>query len=221
MTTPTRSTPSRESRFLNAPALIRQRMTVPDAGCAEIKAHNRNGIIGGLTQLRKQCHRGTCRILITYLPVREPSSTGYQPQDFGRVKRVLVMATSIDRDYSNMSPEAKVQQVLGQKWYLVEDMDMKPKTDLIAEIAMGLGTPQDRGRFGSVMEPLVANAFNRCVLKPQPPRRRDFSRGSGTGSDVLWTELAGLYGELARELGNPFFAELASELATYGETQAA
>jgi hypothetical protein len=74
------------------------------------------------------------------------------------------------------------------------------------------------------MEPLVANSFNRNVLKHkqlQPPRRRDFSRGSGTGSDVLWTELAGLYGELARELGNPFFAELASELATYSVTQAA
>jgi len=201
-------------------------MPVTDAGCAEIKAHNRNGIIGGLTQLQDKCCKGTCRILITYLPVCEPSSTGYQPQDFGWVKRVLVMATFIDRcrDYSKMPPEAKVQQVLGQKWYLVENMDMTPKTDLVARIAMGLGTPQDRGRFGSVMEPLVAHSFNENVLKHKklvPPRKRDFSRGSGTGSDVLWTELAGLYGELARELGNPFFAELASELATYGETQAA
>ncbi len=206
-------------------------MPVDDAGCAEIKAHNHNGIIGGLTQLRCKCHStGTCRILITYLPVRGSDPKSYQPQDFGSVKRVLVMATFITftPDDLEMSPrEWKLRrvrelerQVLAQQWYLIEDL--VPRPDLVAKIAMGVGTPQDRGRFGSVMEPLVANCFNQCVLKEaKPPRKRPFSRGSSTGSDLQWSELAGLYGELARELGNPFFAELAAELATYGETQAA
>jgi hypothetical protein len=218
MTTTTLSTLSEGSRFLNAPTnLAGTRMPVTKAGCGEIKAHNRNGIVAGLKQLREDCHGDGHRILITYLPVRGSSSTLFQPQDSYFAERVLVMATFITRDYTNMEAKEQERRVLAQKWYLVEDM--RPRPDLVAKVAMGL---KNRARFGSVMEPLVAHAFNRFVLKPNARRRLPEHRGgSGTGIDLLWSELAGLYGELARELGNPFFAELAAELATYGETQAA
>jgi len=223
MTVTTLSTRSEGSRYLNRPKTLHTdmrmtRMTLTDAGCGEIKQHNINGISEGLRQLRDDCHGGRSRILITFLPVHGPSWLRLRPQDEGVAERVLVMATYITNYYSGMKPKEQAQQVLKQEWYLVEDM--RPMPEPVAKVAMGLA---NRGRFGSVMEPLVADAFDRRVLQPQPPRRRlpEHRGGSGHGSDLLWSELAGLYGELARELGNPFFAELASELATYGETQAA
>ena len=134
------------------------------------------------------------------------------------------MATLITSDYTDKTPDEQVRSVLDQPWYLVEDMRTPAKAKQIAEIAMDLTTTRHRAQFGNVMEPLVADSFDRKVLKlEQPPRRRrpEHRGGRGHGSDLLWDELAALYGELARELGYPFFAELAAELATYGETQAA
>jgi hypothetical protein len=187
-------------------------------GCGEIKAHNQKGIVKGLEQLRTSCHgESRHRILITYLPV---AGSSFQPQDSGKAKRVLVMATFVTRDYSLMTAEQQVERVLDQRWYLVEDMLLKPAE--VAGIAMDLAT-RNRAQFGNVMHTLVEKAFDQRVLQLNPPRKRQAEHrpGSGKSIDLLWSELAGLYDELARELGDPFFAELASELATNGETQTA
>ena len=66
MTTTTLRTQSEGSRFLNVPEnLVRLRMKLTKAGCGEIKAHNRNGIVAGLKQLREYCHGDGHRIMIT------------------------------------------------------------------------------------------------------------------------------------------------------------
>ena len=127
----------------------------------------------------------------------ESSSTRYEPLDIGIVKRVLVMATLITSDYTDKTPDEQVRSVLDQPWYLVEDMRMPAKAKQIAEIAMDLTTTRHRAQFGNVMEPLVADSFDRKVLKvEQPPQvptrapRRTRTRqrpavGRTRGSDLL------------------------------------
>lgn len=231
MTTTTSTAPSKPARYLEAPKLTPLPMPVRGPGCGEIRAHNIGGIYGGLTDLLTKCKvkpgpgKTIHRILITYLPVEESSSPPYQPKNFGMIRRVLVMATLITStpdDYRNMTQDQKVQSVLAQTWYLVEDMHMQAKAEQIKNNALDLSKTRARAQFGNVMEPLATAAFHQCVLKQQGRWRLPDTRGgSGQGTDLRWRELAGLYGELARELGSPFFAELAAELATYGETRAA
>ena len=241
MTTPTLSTVSPAAQYQPAPGRLvppPNNLVGRGRGCGEVKAHNLKGIIDGVYDLlnegakSKKCppsipRQPGRRILITYLPVKKSSRPPhYTPKNSGPIERVLVMATSISStrtadDYRRMPREEMLRSVLAQEWYLVEDMQMEPKAKEIAGIVMNL-TARTRAQFGNLMETLATEAFNDNVLKKQQPRRRllrDIRGGSGHGTDVLWDELAGLYGELARELGNPFFAELASELAAYGQTQ--
>jgi hypothetical protein len=62
------------------------------------------------------------------------------------------------------------------------------------------------------MEKTIRHIFNNKFLKPNHTMRPG-TGGNMAGPDVAW-ELAEFYSELGRQLRDPFYAELASELAS-------
>ena len=68
-----------------------------------------------------------------------------------------------------------------------------------------------RQAFAKKLAPIRANAIP--PLKPGEPYNLG-KAASAKGSDVMWTEIAEMYAELARITNDEFLAELANELAT-------
>lgn len=161
-------------------------------GAAEIKPHSTAGISGGIEQLDKSTVTGP-RLLITYRPLNSRGGIATK----GSPACVEVFMT---RHVKGAKPAA----VLRGKWWKVGDF-VPPKT-----VPLTMDNP---GLFGAGVEEYVRRLFFAQVLSPRGKKMHPDTGGHGHGHDVLWDELAGMYGELGRQLGDPFYAELADVLA--------
>lgn len=184
-------------KWLSIPKLLPSgKMTVQPNGFAEIKPHNRAGIRAGLKQLGERA-RGKGRqpqALITYLPV----DAALAPLPSGWPPHVRVFAVK----YDHGNPPTMADIFIKHQWYDLGSFTPRKTIDLKVDNA---------SVFGAVIEESVRKKFITSVLKA--PLKYRGGGGAGTGPDVLWDELAQMYAELARDLRDPFYRELASELA--------
>lgn len=183
---------------------------------AEIKPHNSDGISGGLEQLGLQEGRGrerlkgsaspfrTGKFLVTYLPVDEQGKSALE----GNPHCVRVFVTNrCKNEVKKKDPSGRIrkwEQIINDwDWYDLGSFKPPPTIPLIV---------QEASVFGVVIEPYVRQVFRNKVLGP----KKKIDRGGRAlrGADIYWNELARFYTELARELGDPFYADLASELAS-------
>jgi hypothetical protein len=199
--------PGTESRFREAPtrktdvATITRKL-ISAKGRAEIKAHNQDGISDGLSKLEPNSGGGR-RVLITYRPVDDAGNA----VDKGRPTWVEVYAIDYDTIPANKrTPVALLRADGGDWWYLGKFRS--PKTIFL--------TVDDRSVYGAVIERYVRGMFRNKVLTPAKREMlTKVRRSSGVrGADVEWKELAEFYRELGELHEDPFYAELASELAT-------
>jgi hypothetical protein len=161
-------------------------------GAAEIKAHTTDGISGGLMQLDNSTVTGP-KLLITYRPLNSRGGIATT----GLPACVEVFMT---RPVKGAKPAA----VLRGRWWKVGAF-APPKT-----VPLTIDNP---GLFGSGIEDSVRRHFFAHVLSPRGKKMHPNTGGHRPGHDVLWDELAEMYGELGRQLGDPFYAELAAALA--------
>jgi hypothetical protein len=78
---------------------------------------------------------------------------------------------------------------------------------------------RNRSVFGSAGEALARETFDAALRRGTNPQRRVVNlrkSGHAVGADVIWREMAEMYGELARTTNDEFLGELANELATLG-----
>jgi len=165
-------------------------------GKAEIKPHNLNGIRAGLEQLADQPAKPPFagpRMLITYRPVDADDKA----VNAGQPVSVQVYAT----DY--VAGVTASDLLNRYKWWFLGKVPVPKRVTVKLE---------NRGVFGAVMEGPVRRLFRGTVLLP--PRKLEPGTGGWRhGPDVVWKELAELYRELAQEMRDPFYAEVAAELA--------
>lgn len=184
-------------QYRPVPKILRpasEMLPIDRAGHAEIKPHSHAGIRDGFVQLRRSKVSGP-KILITYRPV----DSGGKAVQTGRPAKVQVFATKL----TDLTP-AKL--LSGATWW---NLDGVPPPGSV------LPTLDNPPLFGAAVEESVRNKFRDEVLaKNSPPHTMRLGVGGHrSGPDVLWDELAGMYQELARELRDPFYAEVAAELA--------
>lgn len=153
----------------------------------------------------------TGHFLVTYLPVN-----GTKPTKTGKPTRVRVFATPYYPGKKITSSDRKRKSkdtILGWHWYDLGSITSPETVKLVVDHA---------ALFGVAIEDDVRKLFQDEVLKKLWKKKKT-SYGGGEylhGADIYWTELARFYDELARELGDPFYAELASELASLGREAA-
>ncbi|NHU43005.1 hypothetical protein [Rhodococcus sp. A14] len=162
------------------------------AGIAEIKPHTAAGQRSGLDQLRKykSLHPDRPQWLITYLPINESGS----PVRSGRAGAVKIFARSVDWPGG------------GRGAYRLGSLEIVGTKKLPGLIAFP--RVDQPGFFGHAVEKHVRAHLFRSI-------NRKAVRGTGgaqPGPDVMWKELAALYGELARIVPDPLYAEIAAEL---------
>ncbi|WP_433158553.1 hypothetical protein [Kribbella sp. CA-247076] len=171
-------------------------LTTP--GFVEIKPHTLSGIRSGLTQLGARLAKANfpTGVLATYLgtdsrgnPLRKGKATHL------RVYGVLVNAT----------PKPTLAQYNRPgKWHYLGTSTLR---DTISH------PPVDHApAFGWAVEPVVQAQVKLGVALSTPKRLWTLGGGPAAGPDMTYSELAGFYRELARELRDPLYAELASEL---------
>jgi hypothetical protein len=161
-------------------------------GHAEIKPHHLRGIRDGLRQLDRSKVTGP-KVLITYRPL----NSGSRIAQTG-VPALLQMFMTCPKK------GAKPPEVLAGQWWKLGSVKPPP------QVALTVDNP---GLFGAGIEDFVRNHFCERVLQPRGHRMHPNTGGNRRGADVLWDELAEMYGELGRELRDPFYAELAVALA--------
>ncbi|MGI5216523.1 hypothetical protein [Nocardia sp. CA-290969] len=171
-------------------------------GIAEVKPHTDTGIRQGLAQLRSYRYgdgkkpplfAGGVQLLVTYVPI---DASG-KPVRRGRAAAVRVYARSVTwppRERSGPVVLGPLQQAGTRR--LPEVLPF-PRVD-------------ESGYFGHAVEKFVRGHLHRISGRPAV---RGYG-GPRSGPDIVWKELAALYGELARATGDPAFAQLATELAT-------
>lgn len=204
-------------RWLPAPESNKIDIARWDCGFAEIKPHNSKGIQKGIDALRyvtvtkkgKLRKPGpgrvgrTAKFLVTYLPEEAPG----KPAEKDWPSRVRVFATPYD-DARTVRPgtgKSIKNTISNWKW---EELGcfVPPK---VAEV---LADERTAGLFGTAIEGHVRELFYRKMLKP---KGKEVGGGQTLkGADIFWNELGRFYTELARELGDPFYAELGTELAS-------
>jgi len=187
----------------DTPLIIRRaKLVVSDRGFAEIKPHTESGVRGGITQIQKRLarSRGYIAYLVTYYAVNERN----QPIRKGRAKYLHVFAAPVTQASTPAQyRDPKVWRHLGY----VE----VPQTIPHPPVHQG-------GAFGWAVEEAVREKFKQMVKLETPHKKwTPATGGYQPGADIRWHELAELYAELARELRDPLYAELASELAAMAE----
>ena len=66
--------------------------------------------------------------------------------------------------------------------------------------------------FGWAVEPVVQERVKLAVALATPQRKWTTGGGPAPGPDMTYSELADFYRELSRQMRDPLYAELASEL---------
>lgn len=185
---------SRTTRYRPAPSAepFGTRMKLGPTGHAEIKPHTWLGVKKGQIQLDGSTVTGP-KVLITYRPLNAAGGIATT----GRPACLAMYMTC-------HTPEAKPDAVLKGKWWYLGSPVPPEQVPL---------TVDNPGLFGSGIEDFVRRHFDKEVLQPRKRKLRPGTGSGRTGPDVLWDELAGMYGELGRQLGDPFYAELAAALA--------
>lgn len=193
-----------EFEYLDVPKDTKNVRGMPAVGAdghAEIKPHNLAGVAGGLKQLDKHPASGP-RILITYRPLNSAGG----PATKGPPATVQVLATNFvpptTRPLGPRQWRNEARALEGRTWWNLGSFIPPKQIPLIID---------NRGLFGSAIEPCVRDLFRVKVLKP-PRKMLPGTGGQRRGADVAWNELADLYAELGRELRDPLYAELAATL---------
>lgn len=194
-------------------------------GFAEIKPHNREGIKDGLEQLRDKKGKlrapRTPEFLVTYLPLKE-GMKGDEPEQAateGSRPCVRVFATKYHIDKANaIAVKPKKKTASGKDKDLNWNEIIRTWTwhDLgcfKAPLEVPLKV-EDASLFGMAIERYARKLFQRRVLSCLTPPKKGNPPPTLTDADIWWDELARFYAELARELDDPFYADLASELAS-------
>ncbi len=206
------------AQYLPAPRLlspVRAMAHIDGYGRAEIRAHNKAGIRGGLVSLAE--HPGKYsktpgsrpRVLITYLPV----DSSNEKQNEGKPAKIRVFMTNFTAG-AVPPPSHEKDRLLAQQWW--ENLLARQWWDLGVLSAEDL-IPMDwtdKRLLGIGTEPRARNLFRDLVLVPAGRNIWKNTGGNRQGSDVRWNELAEFYRELGKLGGDPFYAELASELAS-------
>lgn len=215
MTTSCPNVPSKLSirSWLAAPRLYSPLPPAEDCRFAEIKPHNEKGIRDGLNQLAKEKGLGRAprkgKFLVTYLPLK-----GKTPAPSGFPTSVRVFATPYSAGMKATSPPYKnvADTITSWEWHDLGSFAPEKQVDVLVEKA---------SLFGSAIEDQVRKLFQDVVLVKSWGKKTGYGGGGNLqGADIWWTELARFYDELARELGDPFYADLASELASLGREAA-
>lgn len=184
MTTTSRPA-AREEELAPAPTRTAPLVRATGPGFAEIKKHNRNGMRGGLAQLRRRhepsATRDLPRYLITYLPL----DSGGQPTDTGVASQVSAFAVRFDNWRGVPTTPGAIRT-----WMRLGEIELPP-------VSARFPSVRDEAGFGREVEKLVRRRFVEKVVAPTRPRGR-----KGYPYDVVWNELAEFYSELARELGS-------------------
>lgn len=176
-------------------------------GFAEIKPHNSQGLTDGWKDLSKKSklsdktRRGrTPKFLVTYLPVKE-GKTGRDIND--AVKDSTPPCVRVFASPYTGEPERP--HVSKMKFHNLGSFKPPPTVPLNVEEA---------SLFGAAIEKYARELFQREILDRLKPQKQGHGGTTVHGADIYWDELARFYAELARELGDPFYADLASELAS-------
>jgi hypothetical protein len=173
----------------------------------EIKPHTTTGIRAGVRQIGDRLE-AACRttgvaptgVLVTYVGV----DAAGRPIRTGRAKAVHVYGAKVDLKCGQRPTVAQYNQP--GVWYFLGSAPLPDKLD---------HPPVDHApAFGWAVEPVVQQQVMKTVRLQTPQRKWTPKGGPGHGADIEYTELAEFYRELARELRDPFYAELASELAS-------
>jgi hypothetical protein len=164
-----------------------EKPAVTEHGHAEVKPHHYNGLNQGIDQLRGSSGVGS-RFLITYRPEGGGNPT--------RPRNMHLYMT----DFHDTTPG----QLRQRRWW---DLGTIP-TPRYTSVDWS-----NKSLVGQAMEKVTRNMFNNKFLKPQGRTMRHGTGGNLPGSDIRW-ELEEFYRELGRQLCDPFYAELASELAS-------
>lgn len=192
-------------------------LSVQDHGFAEIKPHNEDGIRDGLKQLEPSTEKKPAlgragrrgMALVTYLPVnKEGEAVGE-----GSAAGVHVFATPYSgQTVDHATHKKRVKDIINSwTWHHVGCFKPPQRINLVVDRA---------ALFGIAIEKSVRRQFNLNVLARLKPKKIGHGGTTVHGADIYWNELARFYAELARELGDPFYADLASELASLGREAA-
>jgi hypothetical protein len=205
MFTPEAETP----RWQAIPQLLPPRtrppaLTTGRPGIVEIKPHTETGILKGVANVRRAllAAPNNVGLLVTYYAVDDRD----QPKTSGQAAYAHLFAALITTG-PNDTPR---QYLSANRWRH------------LGRITVPQTIPHPRvnqiSAFGQAIEP-AARAKVRDVMRTWIPGIT-FQRATGghrPGPDIIWSELAELYAELARELRDPLYAELANELTALAE----
>lgn len=178
------------------------RLTLRTPGVVEIKPHTETGIRAGLEQVARRLRRRGKGVLATYMGT---DSRG-NPVLVGRATHVRVYATLVDLDVNKHPTPEQYNQP--NQWYALGLAEVPPKIDF---------PPVDHApMFGWAIESVVQKQVKAAVTLATAKKKWTTLGGPGHVADMRYRELAEFYGELGRQLRDPFYAELASELSSFG-----
>lgn len=176
------------------------RLVLDKPGFVEIKPHTRTGIRSGLTQLARRLKKAnlTCGVLATYLGV----GPGAAPVQRGKASFVRIYGLVVDL---TVTPTPTVTQYSRRaQWHYLGLARLPDKLE---------HPPVDHApAFGWAVEPVVQRQVMNLVTLKTPKKTWTPMGGPGHGPDMMYTELADFYRELANELRDPLYGELAAEL---------
>lgn len=188
-----------QGRMAWVAAVARPKPNLPRVpGLIEIKPHTATSRPGGLKQLRDNHARpqyaGHDKWFVTY----QALDAGGRPVVRGRAHQVQLWARRFE---GGNPPNAQLTDAYDLGIIPVPTTTAFPRVDL-------------PGFFGSAIEEPIRTHLTR-LLEMKQRRVDQRTGGAAPGPDLLWAELAAMYSELAEELRDPFYAELATELSRF------
>jgi hypothetical protein len=184
-----------------------QSLTLRTPGYVEIKPHTLSGIRSGLAQLGARLEKANLPtgVLATYVGT---DSRG-NPLSKGVAKYLRVYAVVVN---AKPKPTLAAYNQPG-KWHYLGYTRLEPTMS---------HPPVDHApAFGWAVEPVVQERVKLAVALATPQRKWTTAGGPAPGPDMTYSELADFYRELARELRDPLYAELASELEAMADREVA
>lgn len=182
-------------------ALPPDKLVLSVPGLVEIKPHTVTGIRSGLKQLAARLHTANMPIGVLATYVGADSLGRRLPR--GKPKCLHVYAALVKATPPRTPPPTLAQYSDPSKWY---DLGLTSLLDKIDHPDV-----KHAPAFGWAVEPVVQRHVAKMIKLPLPRKFTPLG-GPGHGADMSYTELAEFYRELANELRDPLYAELASEL---------
>ena len=182
-------------------------LTLRTPGYVEIKPHTMSGIRSGLAQLGARLEKANLPsgVLATYVGT---DSRG-NPLSKGMAKYLRVYAVVVN---AKPKPTLAAYNQPG-RWHYLGFTKLEPTMS---------HPPVDHApAFGWAVEPVVQERVKLAVALATPQRKWTTAGGPAPGPDMTYSELADFYRELAHELRDPLYAELASELEAMADREVA